>query len=149
MHARVIVGSALIFAAIGAIAVTSYFANQQAYYTVDELHDGRVLESLLPVAEAAELGARGRQLQVRGVVDYGSVQRPDEGLELRFTLTGKDGAVPVVYRGVVPDTFDMAESVTVAGAFAADGTFQADTLFVQCPSKYEAEPPGAYGTANG
>ncbi|MCE7939214.1 MAG: cytochrome c maturation protein CcmE [Chloroflexi bacterium CFX6] len=78
-----------------------------------------------------------------------SVTRPADGLELRFVLTGKDGRVPVVYRGVVPDTFDLAESVTVGGRVTADGGFAADQLLVQCPSKYEAVPPGQADAAGG
>lgn len=94
-------------------------------------------------ASASMADPSSRRLQVRGDVDYDSVVRPAEGLELRFDLVGKDGRLPVVYEGLVPDTFDMAESVTVAGRLASDGTFVADDLVVQCPSKYEAVPPGA------
>jgi cytochrome c-type biogenesis protein CcmE len=99
-----------------------------------------------PVAGTRAPGRRARvprRLQVRGVVDDTSVERSADGLTLRFTLGGRTGRLPVVYRGLVPDTFDQAETVTVAGLVGADGVFEADELLVQCPSKYEAVPPGA------
>jgi cytochrome c-type biogenesis protein CcmE len=142
MQARVVVGAALIFGAMAAVALVSYFANQEAYYTVDEL----LARTGAPgVALAAEPEAPGPRMQVRGTVDDASVERSTDALELRFALAGKDGTVPVVYEGLVPDTFDLAEQVTVGGRLAADGTFHADQLFVQCPSKYEAAPPGEAG----
>ena len=146
MQVRVVVGSGLILAAMAAIAVAGYFANQEAYYTVDELLAGR--NGAVAAAGLQPDLPTGR-IQVRGVVDDESVARPSEGLEMRFTLTGKEGRVPVVYRGIVPDTFDLAESVTVGGTFDAAGTLDADQLFVQCPSKYEAEAPQSSGEGAG
>ncbi len=80
----------------------------------------------------------GKRVRVGGVVDWESVQRDEEALTLTFTL-GEDGdSLPVVYQGVVPDTFDSAPGVTLEGEYTAEGIFQADTILLQCPSKYEA-----------
>jgi cytochrome c-type biogenesis protein CcmE len=95
------------------------------------------------VAHAAAAEPAGRRVQVRGDLDKASVVRAAEGLELAFRIGYRDASLPVRYQGVVPDTFEMAEQVTVGGYVGADGVFQADVLFVQCPSKYEALPPGA------
>jgi cytochrome c-type biogenesis protein CcmE len=133
----VVVGGALILVAMAVVAVTGFYSSQEAYYTVDDF---------VHAAEAdtyrAPDGRSARRLQLRGKVEGQTVSRPADGLGLEFDLEGKDATVPVVYEGVVPDTFDMAESVTVGGVFGADGVFLADQLFVQCPSKYEAVPPG-------
>lgn len=175
MQARYVIGAGIMLGAFAVVAIVAYFANQELYMTVDELArdtslmaaaaepDGRSAEigdgaasagaaaavSAPNAGEGSGQGAgvvsSGRRLQVRGVVDYDTVQRPAEGLELRFDLTGEESRLPVVYEGMVPDTFDMAEQVTVAGHLGPDGTFVADDLVVQCPSKYEAEPPGAAG----
>jgi cytochrome c-type biogenesis protein CcmE len=123
---------------MAAIAVLAYFSNQVEYFTVDQFADADAAHTYRPLASEAT----GPRLQLRGRVDTGTVQRPAEGLQLAFDLAGKSDRVPVVYHGIVPDTFDLAESVTVGGAFQSDGTFLADELFVQCPSKYEALPPG-------
>ena len=143
MQTRFIVGAGLILGAIMVISMVTYFGNQEAYYTVDELVANSALYPAVAEAAADGSAGRGERLQLRGEIDYDTVERADEGLELRFTLTGKNGRVPVVYDGLVPDTFDRAESVTVGGSLGPDGTFVADALFVQCPSKYVAEPPGA------
>lgn len=48
-----------------------------------------------------------------------------------------DTKIPVVFRGMRPDTFQAGRDVILEGDF--DGqTFFADTLLTQCPSKYEA-----------
>jgi len=142
MGMRTVVGAGLILGAFATIAVVAFFSNQQLYLTVDEL----VADSALypgPLDADARGDLAGRRLQVRGTVDYATLSRPGGGLELRFDLTGKDGRLPVRYAGMVPDTFEQAEAVTVAGVVAVDGTFQADDLVVQCPSKYEAGLPSA------
>ena len=151
MSARIIIGAGLVLGAFVAIAVVSYFSNRELYLTVDELMADPTLSGVMRTAPGETVGSRLPERlrpQVRGSVDYATVQRPEQGLEMRFDLTGDgQGRVPVVYYGLVPDTFDRAEVVTVAGSFASDGVFVADDLLVQCPSKYEAVPPDA-DTAN-
>jgi cytochrome c-type biogenesis protein CcmE len=153
---RVILGSGLILGALMVVAMVSFYSNQEVYLTVDDLLASPAYAPAAVAAGGSAAGgsaaggsAAGRptRLQLRGVVDYETVQRPPDGLEMRFTLEGRDGGVPVVYQGIVPDSFDIAESVTVGGRMGDDGTFVADQLFVQCPSKYEAAPPGADAAA--
>jgi cytochrome c-type biogenesis protein CcmE len=145
MHTRLIIGAALMLSAFAVISIVTYFSNNEAYYTVDELVGNPALYHHAPSADtvmAAEKTPTGRRMQVRGTIDKASVNRAKEGLQLKFTISGKDNRLPVEYEGMVPDTFDMATQVTVGGRAAADGTFIADQLSVQCPSKYEAVPPG-------
>jgi len=178
MQTRFIVGGALILGAMVAISIATYFANQTAYYTVDELvanadlyHPSGAVraagvadaadgveavgaEGAADVARAADAAgafdaATGPRMKIRGTVDDETVGRGEDGMTLSFTLTGKDGALPVVYRGIVPDAFDLAEVITVGGRLGADGTFVADELSVQCPSKYEAVPPGRVPAGDG
>jgi len=133
MGLRYLFGALVVLGAFAAISVLTYYDAEEAYFTVDEL-----------TVDVRALRARdeGRAFQVRGEVDDATLVRSPDGLELRFDLVGLDARIPVVYRGLVPDTFDQAESVTVGGRFAAEGAFAADRLYVQCPSKYEAVPPG-------
>jgi cytochrome c-type biogenesis protein CcmE len=138
MHTRVVVGIGIILAAMAGIAVSGFYTSREAYYTVDDFVSASGADHYRPVSS----GDMGKRLQLRGTVDLDSVRRAGDGLELEFGLAGKDAVVPVVYHGVVPDTFEMADTVTVGGAFGHDGVFVADQLFVQCPSKYEAVPPG-------
>lgn len=134
MHARYLIGGALLFGAFCAISVATFYDERSVYLTVDEYFESR------PAVSAA-----GERFQIRGRIDDSTVQRLGDGLELRFDLVGEDGRIPVVYRGLVPDTFDLADEVTVGGEVGADGGLAADNLSVQCPSKYEAEPDPGLG----
>jgi cytochrome c-type biogenesis protein CcmE len=60
------------------------------------------------------------------------------GSTLEFNMVEGEEVLPVTYEGIVPDAFAQSEAVVVEGQYSADGVFHADTLTVQCPSKYEA-----------
>jgi cytochrome c-type biogenesis protein CcmE len=61
---------------------------------------------------------------------------------LRFALhniNGASPAVPVVYKGSVPDLFAVGRDVNLTGHL--EGTaFVADQMTTKCPSKYTATP---------
>jgi cytochrome c-type biogenesis protein CcmE len=157
MQIRYVLGIALIFSAMATVSIVTYYQNQEAYFSIDQLlAEGGPFEAAglsavdagSDLREASDAGEPlGRRIQIRGIVEPETVDRGDDGLELRFALSGKAGAIPIQYRGIVPDTFDMADSVTVGGYLTDSGVFLAEDLFVQCPSKYEAEPPGAEAAA--
>jgi cytochrome c-type biogenesis protein CcmE len=77
---------------------------------------------------------------VTGKVADGSVR---EGETLRFEITDRDGgeAVPVAYRGIVPDPFREGREVIVTGSLDDSGVLVAekDSLITKCPSKFEEE----------
>ena len=129
MQARYLIGGALLFGAFAAISVATFYDEKSVYLTVDEF-----------LTESEIIMTEGARYQIRGQIDDSSVERLADGLELRFDITGQDGRIQVLYRGLVPDTFDLADEVTVAGSLGSDGTLTADNLSVQCPSKYEAAP---------
>ncbi len=60
-----------------------------------------------------------------------------DGLRFKVADIGGSAAVPVVYRGSVPDLFKIGRDVVVDGRYA-HGVFVAkrDTLVTKCPSKY-------------
>ena len=88
-------------------------------------------------------------IKVGGRVVRGSIERSAGGREVRFVMTDSTGAAryPVVYRGIIPDTFTDEVDVVVEGRLGRDGTFQATTLLAKCASRYENAPeqPGAPG----
>ena len=59
------------------------------------------------------------------------------GLRFHVADIGGGTAVPVVYRGSVPDQFKLGRHVVVSGRYE-HGVFVAkrDTLVTKCPSKY-------------
>lgn len=124
---RLVIGGMLVVAAIGFLMFQGFQTSSVYYYTVAELEKKG--------SEAVNKGVR-----VTGVVDKSTVKWDARQLDLSFTFKDDSGAtLPVAYHGAVPDTFDNAENVVVEGKYGADGVFHATTLFVQCPSKYEAQ----------
>ena len=156
MQLRVVAGSCAVFAALAAVAIMTFQSNRELYFTVDEVAARGWIEPVatdtaMVVATLATTAARGgagdeaagtRVWQVRGTVDHATVARGEGGSGLTFELVGGAARMPVAYRGVIPDSFEQAVTVTVAGRLAPDGVFVADRMTAQCPSKYQpAAPP--------
>ncbi len=93
----------------------------------------------LTVSEFVERGdsVYDKQVKVAGQVVPESVDRDTENFTLSFTLADGEASLPVVYKGVVPDTFKADSDVVVDGKLDAQGVFQATKLITKCPSKYE------------
>jgi cytochrome c-type biogenesis protein CcmE len=85
----------------------------------------------------------GRSYELTGKVVDGSVRR--EGERLRFEVRDRAGrtAVPVDYRGTVPDPFREGREVIVTGR-VVEGTLVAerDSLVTKCPSKFTEQKKG-------
>ena len=82
-------------------------------------------------------------VKVSGRVVSGSYRQGDGELVHLFTVQDiehADVTFPVVYQGVVPDTFTDEIEVVLEGRFGEDGVFQAKTLLTKCGSRYEAAP---------
>jgi len=75
-------------------------------------------------------------LRIGGKVHEGSVVWDPKTLSLRFIIEDEKGSLPVVYQGVVPDSFKQGKKVIVEGTFAG-GVFKASQIMPTCPSKYE------------
>ena len=117
----------VVFGALAFLGYNAFMASSMYYLSVGEL---------LARGDAAY----GEELRVSGKVVEGSIQRGTEANTVRFTMTDEDGpSVPVVYQGVVPDTFQDGGEVVVEGGLTTQGVFQAKTLLAKCPSKYEPE----------
>ena len=83
-------------------------------------------------------------VRVAGDVEASTIQRNSRTQELRFTMTDGKLSLPVVYDGIVPDAFNAGLTVVVEGHME-QGTFQAKSLLVKCPSKFQSATPGSAG----
>ena len=123
---KFIIGGIIILLALGSLGYTSFVHGTTYYYTV---------------SEAVKQGSSiyGENVRVEGQVVSGSVERGSAGRLLKFTISDvKSGEIfPVIYQGVVPDTFKEGNPVVVEGVLNSDGVFRAQTLMPKCPSKYE------------
>jgi cytochrome c-type biogenesis protein CcmE len=73
----------------------------------------------------------------------GTIEREPEARRVTFTMADdkeRERQIRVAYNSsITPDTFKDEAEVLVEGTFLSDGTFEADTLFAKCPSKYESK----------
>ncbi|HEY81908.1 MAG TPA: cytochrome c maturation protein CcmE [Dehalococcoidia bacterium] len=122
---KFLVGGLVVFLALGYLIYTGFQSSATYYYEVSEL---------LTRGDSVY----GENVRVRGEVAPGSVERESQGTVLRFIITDMEGeqSLPVVYQGVVPDTFKVGVEVVVEGQLDSDGVFQAHTLMPKCPSRY-------------
>ncbi len=88
----------------------------------------------------SELVARappaGQRLRIGGLVVEGSVKRAEDGVSIRFEVTDLAHAVPVVFRGMLPDLFSEGQGVVAEGALDADGVFVASQVLAKHDESY-------------
>jgi len=95
-------------------------------------------EYFVTTGELAAMGSKaiGQPTKLGGRVVEGSVQRDRGSSTITFALTDGSKTLPVVYKGVVPDSFQEGVDVIVEGKLGTDGSFQATSLMAKCASKY-------------
>lgn len=125
MRLRLLLGFVAVVLAIGLLVARGAKKSMVYYITVSELM-------------AKDRGQPLDGLRVTGTVVPGTIE--SEPLHLRFQMTDGQKAVPVEYRGVIPDTFSEEGEVVVEGSYSAGGVFEANFLMAKCPSKYEMSP---------
>ncbi len=121
---KFLIGSLVVALAIGFLIYQGIASTGMYYLSVRELR---------AMGEAAAT----QQVRLGGRVAEDSVQWEPQNMTLRFVLEDMDGAdrMPVLYRGVVPDTFKPGAEVVLEGKSAAD-VFEAKALLTKCASKY-------------
>jgi cytochrome c-type biogenesis protein CcmE len=87
----------------------------------------------------------GTDLRVEGVVEAGSIENRAGSNEYRFRIESQRQTLPVLYSGIVPDTFREGIGVTVQGRLDSNGVFTAREVVAKCPSKYEMEAAQSRG----
>ena len=79
----------------------------------------------------------GRAIRLGGMVQQGSIRTLADGVTIAFRVTGREGnAIPVTYRGIVPDLFVEGSGVIANGRLATNGTFEAETLLAKHDENY-------------
>ncbi len=122
---KFIIPGVIVLGALGFLGYKGFAASAAYYYNVGEFV-GKQTEYV------------GRNVKLTGTVADGTVDK--QGTTLRFTITDGQQGIPVVYTGVIPDSFKAGGEAVVEGKLNVAGTFEAQTLLAKCPSKYEPEP---------
>ena len=79
----------------------------------------------------------GPRIRAGGMVEAGSVQRGDNGLDVRFVVTDLNGAqFTVVYSGILPDLFREGKGVLATGRLGGDGVFKAEEVLAKHDENY-------------
>lgn len=84
-----------------------------------------------------------QSVRVGGLVVDGGIDYDQRDLELRFSIkdeSNPDQVIQALYKGAKPDAFEPEIEALLEGTYDRDkNLFQAETLLVKCPSKYESE----------
>jgi len=122
---RYIVGGLVVAVALGLILFLGLRGCAVESYTVSELI--RDSESVY-----------GETIRVEGEVEPGTLVTNEEARWISFVLRDENGVdrVPVVYEGVVPESFREGRGVSIDGELLPEGVFAASEIFTRCASKY-------------
>jgi len=133
---KFIIGGLLLVGLVIALMVQATLSTGAYYITVGELN-----------GKGASIV--GERVRVSGTVVDGSEDWRPEEITLRFSIVDENGAqLPIIFSGPRPDNFQRAASAIVEGELLPDGSFQAETLLLKCPSRYEEEPEEVFARAN-
>ncbi|MBI4300778.1 MAG: cytochrome c maturation protein CcmE [Chloroflexi bacterium] len=121
---RFLIAGGIVLLIIAYLAYAGFKSSAHYYLTVDEM---------LAKGEAAY---NEQQIRLGGKVVEDSVKYDGLGKALKFTVSGGDRSVPVVYTGVVPDTFKPGADVVLEGRLNRSNVFEAEQLMAKCPSKF-------------
>jgi cytochrome c-type biogenesis protein CcmE len=95
----------------------------------------KVAVFVTPTQVAERQVGPGKRFRIGGLVAQGSIQR-EPGGEVRFALTDTAHAVPVVYKGLLPDLFREQQGIVAQGILRSDGTFEAAEVLAKHDENY-------------
>src|SRR3954466_4674354 len=98
------------------------------------LRDSIVFFSTPTMAAEKQIPA-GKRFRLGGMVEQGSLTRGDN-LAVSFKVSDGGAALPVNYRGILPDLFREGQGVVAEGALDANGVFKADTVLAKHDETY-------------
>jgi cytochrome c-type biogenesis protein CcmE len=120
---KFLIGGVILLIAVAFLSYMGFMNSATYYYTVDEI---------LQQGDAVY----GENVKIGGQIMSGSVSQESASRTLRFSITDEQQSLPVIYRGAIPDTFKVGNEIVAEGQLASDGTFQAHSLIMKCPSRY-------------
>lgn len=124
---RLIVAAVFLVGGLSYLIGTAVSDSSMYYVTVDEVVDQGLMTS-------------GKSMRMSGDVADGTIDWQAREMRLAFEVTGENGRkLPAVYRGPMPDNFEVGASAILEGQFDESGTFQVDSLMLACPSRFVAE----------
>lgn len=103
-------------------ALKAFNENLMYFFSTTDVIDGKAPKDAL--------------FRLGGMVVKGSVQRPGDGLTVRFTLTDFSKEVAVEYTGILPDLFREGQGIVANGKLDARGVFVAEEVLAKHDENY-------------
>jgi cytochrome c-type biogenesis protein CcmE len=120
---KFLIGGLVVVVVVGYLVFSAARGSAAFYLTIDELRH----------QESSSV----RNVRVVGFVVGESIVWEPRDLRLAFDMVDESGQLSVVYKGARPDMFRDEAEVVVEGKMGPDGVFEARTMLLKCPSKYE------------
>ncbi len=115
----VVIAMALLGAA-AALALSAFRDHIVFFYSPSEVADKKI--------------ADGRRIRIGGLVEEGSVEKRPNAVVV-FRLTDLNAAIPVRYKGILPDLFREGQGVVAEGRLDK-GEFRADEVLAKHDENY-------------
>lgn len=77
-----------------------------------------------------------RRFRLGGLVEEDSVTRTEGDITVAFRVTDQVNAVPVVFRGILPDLFREGQGIVAEGTLNGDGIFVASEVLAKHDENY-------------
>jgi cytochrome c-type biogenesis protein CcmE len=116
-----VLGGLALLAVVSALVLSAFSDNIVFFYSPSDLQAKNVPD--------------GRSIRIGGLVESGSVKREADGTTLDFRVTDGNKAVPVIYKGDVPDLFREGQGVVAEGKLD-HGTFRAASVLAKHDENY-------------
>lgn len=115
-------GALALLAGAVALVLTAFQQNLVFFHTPSEVAAGEV--------------PQGRSFRIGGMIETGSIRREADGLTVSFAITDTAKAIPVSYRGTLPDLFQEGKGAVVQGQLGPDGNFRATEVLARHDENY-------------
>ncbi|MDA9976214.1 cytochrome c maturation protein CcmE, partial [Alphaproteobacteria bacterium] len=79
--------------------------------------------------------AAEQRIRIGGLVEEGSVKKSEDGLVVNFQVTDLENALPVTFKGVLPDLFREGQGIIAEGRLV-QGTFNASEVLAKHDENY-------------
>jgi cytochrome c-type biogenesis protein CcmE len=116
-----VVGGLALLAAVTTFVLLALQSNLELFYSPSDLASQPVPDD--------------KFIRIGGLVENGSVKREADGVTLDFKVTDGKTAVPVTYKGDVPDLFREGQGVVAEGKLH-QGSFRASSVLAKHDENY-------------
>jgi cytochrome c-type biogenesis protein CcmE len=103
-------------------ALKSFNENLMYFFSTTDVMDGKAPKDAL--------------FRLGGMVIKGSVERPNDGMMVRFKLTDFSKEVTVEYTGILPDLFREGQGIVANGKLDSHGVFIAQEVLAKHDENY-------------